>query len=94
MKKNNNALKLLKIFQEQQKNLVPIYFSAFALALNDMTDMSKDDIKEVMEIAQAILDSCCEKNINIIKWAEDEIDIDLHSFSMVKSRAGGNNNDR
>lgn len=99
MAKNNIVLNLLKRYQEREKMIVPEMYASFVLALNDVKmqtesgeilEFSEEDIKTVLELTQAFWEQALEKRTNIVKWAEEVVDIDLHTFNTGKAKAGGN----
>lgn len=85
MAKNNQMIKLLKFYQEKEKMLIPEMYASFGLALLEK-GMSADEVKETFELTQAFWDYTAEHKMNLVKWAEEKLDIDLHTFDTGKAK--------
>lgn len=90
MKNNSAVLKILKLYQEKEKMLVPEMYSSFAIALNE-TGKTKEEIVEILEFTQALWEQYANCEIDMIKWAEEITGLNLHDFNTNKAKAGGNN---
>lgn len=92
MKNNNAVLKILKLYQEKEKMLVPEMYASFAIALHE-TGKTKEEIVEILEFTQALWEQYANGEIDMIKWAEEITGLNLHDFNTNKAKAGVNNDD-
>lgn len=85
MAKNNQMIKLLKFYQEKEKMLIPEMYASFGLALLEK-GVDKEEVKEIFELTQAFWEYTAEHKMNLVKWAEEKLDMDLHTFDTGKAK--------
>lgn len=85
MAKNNQMIKLLKFYQEKEKMLIPEMYASFGLALLEK-GIDKEEVKEIFELTQAFWEYTAEHKMNLVKWAEEKLDMDLHTFDTGKAK--------
>lgn len=90
-KKNNAVLIALKHYQELVADLVPKIFSAFAIALKEL-GYSKEQILDVLSLTQEIWIQSTDKGINLIKWCNEEVEIEMARVVDDKAKPGGGSN--
>lgn len=88
MAKNIAVIKALKKYQELIADLTPKIFSAFALALKEM-GYDKDQIYDILSLTQEIWQQSTDKGIDLVKWCNDEVDIEMNRPINDKSKPGG-----
>lgn len=89
MKNNRGKVDMLRRIQQEINNVTPSVYSAIAIGLVEEFGWTADQVNDLFVYTQGLWASCAEKNISMVKWAEELTGISVVGFVAEKAKAGG-----
>lgn len=91
MAKNNAVIMAMRKYQELVADLIPKVFSSFAIALHEL-EYDKEQIYDVLSLTQEIWQQSTDKGIDLVKWCNEEVQIEMSRVVGDKAKPGGGSN--